>query len=188
MLWWFGCLCLCSLQELLHKRAAQFTVSNDYKVEIDCRKMPPELQEEFARVLGEPLFGEERRILSSRSHAPTIGDANRSGREQSIPRLTICILIVGTRGDVQPFIAIGKKLMVCSWYTSLLRGCKGPASPSLGQAWAQRVDWMQQTGCPVAKVIALYWLLTWPAASPCWHQSDSFVLMADIPLTFHQWK
>lgn len=100
-------------QELLHKKAGQFTVNNDYTVEIDCRKMPQELQEEFARVLGEPLFGEERRILSSRMHTTTIGEANRSGRAHSIPRLTICILIVGTRGDVQPFIAIGRKLMVC---------------------------------------------------------------------------
>lgn len=32
--------------------------------------------------------------------------------DQYIPPLQIVILIVGTRGDVQPFIAIGKRLQV----------------------------------------------------------------------------
>lgn len=40
---------------------------------------------------------------------------------QCIPPLQIVILIVGTRGDVQPFVAIGKRLqvvllLVCSAY------------------------------------------------------------------------
>lgn len=35
---------------------------------------------------------------------------------QYIPPLQIVMLIVGTRGDVQPFIAIGKRLQV--WRTS----------------------------------------------------------------------
>lgn len=30
-----------------------------------------------------------------------------------IPRLNIAILVVGTRGDVQPFLAIAKKLQAC---------------------------------------------------------------------------
>jgi hypothetical protein len=34
---------------------------------------------------------------------------------QHIPPLRIVMLIVGTRGDVQPFIAIGKKLQVLVW-------------------------------------------------------------------------
>lgn len=34
---------------------------------------------------------------------------------EQIPPLNICMLIVGTRGDVQPFIAIGKKLKVRDW-------------------------------------------------------------------------
>lgn len=33
---------------------------------------------------------------------------------QSVPPLQIVILIVGTRGDVQPFVAIGKRLQVVS--------------------------------------------------------------------------
>lgn len=32
--------------------------------------------------------------------------------QRTIPPLKIVMLIVGTRGDVQPFIAIGKKLQV----------------------------------------------------------------------------
>lgn len=32
---------------------------------------------------------------------------------RSVPPLQIVMLIVGTRGDVQPFIAIGKHLQVC---------------------------------------------------------------------------
>jgi sterol 3beta-glucosyltransferase len=38
---------------------------------------------------------------------------------QSRPPMNIVILIVGTRGDVQPFVAIGKRFqvrMVNSWY------------------------------------------------------------------------
>lgn len=30
-----------------------------------------------------------------------------------IPRLKIAILVVGTRGDVQPFVAIAKRLQAC---------------------------------------------------------------------------
>lgn len=35
-----------------------------------------------------------------------------SAELQDIPPLQIVILIVGTRGDVQPFVAIGKRLQV----------------------------------------------------------------------------
>lgn len=38
---------------------------------------------------------------------------------RTIPPLKIVMLIVGTRGDVQPFIAIGKKLQVISLPTRL---------------------------------------------------------------------
>ena len=31
-------------------------------------------------------------------------------QEVKVPAMTICIMIVGTRGDVQPFVAIGKRL------------------------------------------------------------------------------
>lgn len=32
---------------------------------------------------------------------------------KSVPRLKIAMLVVGTRGDVQPFIAIAKRLQAC---------------------------------------------------------------------------
>lgn len=37
---------------------------------------------------------------------------------QDIPPLQIVVLIVGTRGDVQPFVAIGKRLQVKCQYMS----------------------------------------------------------------------
>lgn len=44
------------------------------------------------------------------------GDENMESEEdeswQSIPPLKIVMLIVGTRGDVQPFLAIGKRMQV----------------------------------------------------------------------------
>lgn len=33
--------------------------------------------------------------------------------KRSVPRLQIVILVVGTRGDVQPFLAIAKRLQAC---------------------------------------------------------------------------
>lgn len=33
--------------------------------------------------------------------------------KKSVPRLQIVILVVGTRGDVQPFVAIAKRLQAC---------------------------------------------------------------------------
>ena len=39
---------------------------------------------------------------------------------QYIPPLQIVMLIVGTRGDVQPFIAIGKRLQVIRIYLTLI--------------------------------------------------------------------
>ena len=35
-----------------------------------------------------------------------------ASENQDIPPLQIVVLIVGTRGDVQPFVAIGKRLQV----------------------------------------------------------------------------
>lgn len=35
-----------------------------------------------------------------------------SESNKSIPRLKIAILVVGTRGDVQPFLAVAKRLQV----------------------------------------------------------------------------
>lgn len=45
-------------------------------------------------------------------------DAEPVEEVQNIPPLQIVMLIVGTRGDVQPFVAIGKRLQVIiiSWF------------------------------------------------------------------------
>ncbi|CAF4442491.1 unnamed protein product, partial [Adineta steineri] len=38
-----------------------------------------------------------------------------------VPRLAIVMLIVGTRGDVQPFIALAKALLVCGTCSSTIK-------------------------------------------------------------------
>ena len=51
--------------------------------------------------------------VSRRSHTEIIEDEPLDAADlQYIPPLQIVMLIVGTRGDVQPFIAIGKRLQV----------------------------------------------------------------------------
>lgn len=44
-----------------------------------------------------------------------ISDSNKS-----VPRLQIAILVVGTRGDVQTFLAIAKRLQACFKYFHLI--------------------------------------------------------------------
>lgn len=55
----------------------------------------------------EPKFGDFEDDLDKK-HAEYLCET------KSIPPLKIVMLIVGTRGDVQPFIAIGKRLQVTS--------------------------------------------------------------------------
>jgi len=43
----------------------------------------------------------------------TVSGGLGSESKKSVPRLQIVILVVGTRGDVQPFLAIAKKLQAC---------------------------------------------------------------------------
>lgn len=45
-------------------------------------------------------------------HAAAAADIEPGEEVQNIPPLQIVMLIVGTRGDVQPFVAIGKCLQV----------------------------------------------------------------------------
>lgn len=63
----------------------------------------------------ESLFATCERLSRERQ-----AEEDEEGHEQQIPPLKIVILIVGTRGDVQPFIAIGKKLQVLILCTFLL--------------------------------------------------------------------
>ncbi|CAF0751108.1 unnamed protein product [Didymodactylos carnosus] len=44
-------------------------------------------------------------------HGKDPNERDRLTLYQSIPHLTICIMVVGSRGDVQPFIAFGKELL-----------------------------------------------------------------------------
>ncbi|KAI9072091.1 hypothetical protein K1719_045948 [Acacia pycnantha] len=56
----------------------------------------------------------EPETLGAQSHVPAVVDDDQleEADPQCIPPLQIVILIVGTRGDVQPFVAIGKRLQV----------------------------------------------------------------------------
>jgi hypothetical protein len=90
--------CTFFLQEKLMRKLT--TVQQDGIVDFDIEGSPS---------LAQVLFGSETR--------DEIGQHDELGEEdedelQSIPPLKIVMLIVGTRGDVQPFIGIGRKLQV----------------------------------------------------------------------------
>ncbi|KAB5568477.1 hypothetical protein DKX38_002270 [Salix brachista] len=80
-------------------------IQNDGTVEVDI--------DENARVASELLE------LHSVEGASFYANESISGCNKSIPRLKVAMLVVGTRGDVQPFLAIAKRLQACS-YSSLL--------------------------------------------------------------------
>lgn len=75
-------------------------IQNDGTVEVDIAKNAPVASEllEMHSVGELPV-----NIVSDIS----------SGFKKSIPRLNIAILVVGTRGDVQPFLAMAKRLQAC---------------------------------------------------------------------------
>jgi sterol 3beta-glucosyltransferase len=50
--------------------------------------------------------------------ADVVDEEAEAGDVQYRPPMNIVILIVGTRGDVQPFVAIGKRLQVIFLFTS----------------------------------------------------------------------
>lgn len=74
-------------------------IQNDGTVEVDLARGEPVAAEllEFRPVEGSPL------IVGETTTEPKV----------YIPRLRIAILVVGTRGDVQPFLAIAKRLQAC---------------------------------------------------------------------------
>lgn len=57
-------------------------------------------------------------VASELSEIDAFGSVSRDieevtyGLSKSVPKLKIAILVVGTRGDVQPFIALAKRLQV----------------------------------------------------------------------------
>lgn len=58
--------------------------------------------------MAENLFGPE----ATEGPADEVLESEEDDSWQQIPPLKIVMLIVGTRGDVQPFLAIGKRMQV----------------------------------------------------------------------------
>ena len=73
-------------------------IQNDGTVEVDISK-------------SEPVASELLELHSAES-TPINVDGITSESNKSIPRLKIALLVVGTRGDVQPFLSIAKRLKV----------------------------------------------------------------------------
>ncbi|KAK6940032.1 Glycosyltransferase family 28, N-terminal domain, partial [Dillenia turbinata] len=82
-------------------------IQNDGTVEVDIEKSAPVASEllELQSVEGTPRHLDD-----------VINDFNRS-----VPRLKIAILVVGTRGDVQPFLAVAKRLQACKEFGHQVR-------------------------------------------------------------------
>ncbi|KAF9682756.1 hypothetical protein SADUNF_Sadunf05G0141600 [Salix dunnii] len=77
-------------------------IQNDGTVEVDIDENAPVASE---------LLG-----LHSVEGASFYVKDSTSGSNKSIPRLKIAMLVVGTRGDVQPFLAIAERLQACSYF------------------------------------------------------------------------
>lgn len=73
-------------------------IQNDGTVEVDITRNTP--------------VASELLELHTAERAPISFADTNSASNKSIPRLKIAILVVGTRGDVQPFLAIAKRLQV----------------------------------------------------------------------------
>ena len=74
-------------------------IQNDGTVEVDIDENAPVASEllELHSVEGASFYVNDRISCS----------------KKSIPRLKIAMLVVGTRGDVQPFLAIAERLQAC---------------------------------------------------------------------------
>ncbi|GAB9476657.1 Sterol 3-beta-glucosyltransferase, partial [Globisporangium polare] len=55
-------------------------------------------------------IAEMQRLADARLESSARESNFGHGRVQDAPKMSICIMIVGTRGDVQPFIGIAKRL------------------------------------------------------------------------------
>lgn len=60
-----------------------------------------------------PPVASELLELQSLEETTTNVDDFTAEFHKSIPRLNIAMLVVGTRGDVQPFLAVAKRLQAC---------------------------------------------------------------------------
>lgn len=74
-------------------------IQSDGTVEVDLSKSAPVASELFEYQSIEGYHPDMDLIVT---------DSNKS-----IPKLKIAVLVVGTRGDVQPFLAISKRLQAC---------------------------------------------------------------------------
>lgn len=74
-------------------------IQNDGTVEVDIERSAP--------------VASELLELHSVEDVPISLDDMTSSATKSIPRLKIAILVVGTRGDVQPFLAMAKRFQAC---------------------------------------------------------------------------
>ena len=86
----------CSQQKLI---ANLVKIQSDGTVEVDL--------DNSTAVASELL---ELRAIESTIHI----DESYFEFNKSVPKLKIVMLVVGTRGDVQPFLAVAKRLQVCS--------------------------------------------------------------------------
>lgn len=78
---------------------------NDGTVEVDLSKSAP--------------VASELLELSSYEGPPPMLDEIVTDFNKTIPKLKIAILVVGTRGDVQPFLAVAKRLQACEMLASI---------------------------------------------------------------------
>lgn len=82
-------------------------IQTDGGVEFDLRQ---------SGQLARDLFGDHVMDEEESDHgipaANRIEEGNEENDQSPVPPLKIVMLIVGTRGDVQPFVAIGKQLQV----------------------------------------------------------------------------
>lgn len=62
-----------------------------------------------------PVASELLEFQSVEGKRPCV-DYTVNDSSKPIPKLKIAILVVGTRGDVQPFLAMSKRLQACSSY------------------------------------------------------------------------
>lgn len=85
-----------SEREKQHLIANLVKIQNDGTVEVDLAKNGP--------------VASELLELQNIEETPVFHDVKSSIAGKSIPRLKIVMLVVGTRGDVQPFLAMAKRL------------------------------------------------------------------------------